>query len=103
MLAPASVRARTTGARAATIVRFSNRCSRDRELGLETGATESADAGRRHRNITRFYGKHLVARQYHLRDALAVVDANGRRRGIAHDHHPLVGIVGVDRARRVGY
>src|SRR5215204_6460542 len=42
-----------------------------------------------------------IAREYHLRDALAMHDASRDRGVVAHDDHPLLRVIGVDGAGSV--
>src|SRR5437764_10248226 len=43
-----------------------------------------------------------VVREHHLGDAFTMDDTMRRRRVVANDHHPLFGIVGVDRSGSIG-
>jgi hypothetical protein len=62
------------------------------------GAAEPPSPGCRQAHLPELDGERLVTGEDHLCDAFAVFDANHVCRGIAHDHHPFVRVVRIDRA-----
>src|SRR5947209_985694 len=68
---------------------------------LAASASEAADALGAHPHASGNEWKDVVPLQHHLRDPLPMYDLDRRRRGVAHDHAPLVGEVRIDCPRRI--